>query len=127
MEDVFDARIASSRSIDVVEHLEGLALRLRVLGDRLDDQVAIAERADVGDDAQPVECLLDLGFDQLAALRCLRQRQLDALEPGLRNIDVGLDDDHVASRPGGDLGDPGTHEPTADDADSIMMHESNDI
>ena len=67
IEDVLDARIASSASTTLSSSREHLGLELLVLDDRLDDELAVGELAEVGGDPHAAERRVALGLVELAA------------------------------------------------------------
>ena len=108
---------------DAVELGEEVLLGGEVLDDRLDDEVALLELAEIGDRAHPSQHRVALGRFELAPVDLLRQR---LLEPGdhrvggaLRaapqhDLDPGL---------GRDLGDARAHDPRTDDPDALDRHD----
>src|SRR5581483_1264400 len=104
--------------VDPPEDLELLGL---VLDDRLDHELAVGELGEVGRVAQAGEGAVPVGLGQLAGPDGPVERRLDPLAAGVEGALVDLPDDDVETGPGADLGDPGTHEAAAHDADSIDL------
>ncbi len=89
------------------------------LGRSLDDEVAVGERLQVLLERDARQHGLDLGGLDLAALLGATKRALDALGCGLGGVGVDLDHHDVESGPRRDLGDTGSHQPSADDSDAF--------
>ena len=94
------------------DHLE---LELLVLGHRLDHEVGVGNASDVSRQRDAVADRGGVIVVELAAPDPALQRALDAL---VRTLDTGVIDvaqDHLETRGRDRLGDPGAHQPAADD------------
>lgn len=107
-----------------VELLPEAVLELEVLGDCLDDDVAVLQRAEIGHEAQPSQGGVPVGRLKFALLDELLQRFDDA---GLALVERGLGDfpyDGGVSGRRRDLGDAASHEAAAEHADFLdIRHE----
>src|SRR6185295_4363778 len=105
-----------------VQDLVDLALGLEVLHHRLDDDVGGRELVERRGSLEPAEDLrLLLGRD-LALLDALGEERLDPPEALPQEVVAHLAHHDLVSRLGTDLGDPGAHEPAANDPDSLDGH-----
>ena len=93
-----------------------------VLDDGLDHPIAIGDRLEVVDAAQPSDRLVGGGRLELAALDPASERALDAPRGGLGRRLADLDQGDVEPGPDADLGDPRPHDPAADDPDPLGRH-----
>ena len=112
------------RSADAVELGEQLLLRLEVLDDRFDDEIAFCEPVEVGDRDDARQRRLACFCGELALLHLLGER---ALEPGQRRIGRRLGaapECDVIARLGGHFGDARSHDSGSDDPDPLLHHHS---
>ena len=105
--------------VDLAPHRE---LLVEVLGDRLDDEVAVGE---VGVVERPLDAPADLvrgGLLELALLDRAAELLLDLPEPLVERALVDLADDHVIARLRRGLCDSVAHEAAADDPHLLDVH-----
>jgi len=107
---------------DAVELVEEVLLRREVLDDRLEDEVALLELAEVGDAADPPEHGLALGCVELAPLHLPGERLLEAGEHAVGAFLGATAQDHPVTCARGDLGHAGAHDPRPDDPDLLDGH-----
>src|SRR6185437_8112915 len=88
----------------------------------LDDDVPACESAQVRRVVQPGARCLALVVPDLARANAPFERGLDARTRSPTGREVDLADDHVASAPGGDLGDARPHDAASDDT-HCLHHE----
>ena len=108
---------------DLVEGPEDVGLDRLGLGDRLHDQMALAQRPEVGAEGERLEGLLLGGGVELPPSDRGRERRLDPLPAGLDRGVVGVDHAHVEAVAGAHLGNARPHQPAPDDADSLDLHD----
>jgi hypothetical protein len=109
---------------DAVELGEQVLLGGEVLDDRLDDEIALAQLAEVGDGTHPAEDRVALGGLELAAVDLLGERLLEACDHRVGGALGAAAQDHFDPGLGRDLGDAGAHDPRTHDADALDRHHS---
>ena len=107
---------------DSVERGEQLLLRLDLLDDRLDDEVAAGEVAQIRRDPQPAECRVHLVLRQSTLLDPAREIALDRRAALLGELVRDLAPDRFDPCLHADLGDSRTHRPEADHAHRTDLH-----
>ncbi len=107
---------------EALELDEQRALRLELLDDRLDHEVAVDELGHLGRRPQPPERGVARVLRELALLDLAREEVPDALGRGLAQLVADLPPDDVEAGLDRDLRDPGPHRPETDDTDPPYVH-----
>ena len=102
------------RRHDALELREGLALRLELLDDRLDHEVAVGEIREVRREGQPPKRGVPLLCRQLLLLDRTPEVVLDRPARALAELLAHLSADRLEPRLRGDLGDARAHRPQPD-------------
>ena len=113
--EVFDARIASGAD-EAVELGEHLALRLELLDDRLDHEIAVGQVGELGREGQPAERRVPLLGGRLAFLDGAANVVRDRLSGAFAELLADLAPDRLEPGLRGDLRDARTHRAQADDS-----------
>ena len=94
-----------------------------VLGDGLDDELGVAESAEVCREVDAGERVVSFRFGCLAVVDGARERRGDARACRFQRLVVDLPDDY--GQPGGraDLRDAGAHQPATQDGDALDRHQ----
>ena len=90
----------------------------RVLGDGLDDELAVGQVAEVVGEGQAGEGPVPLLLAELAAPYAPVEGGGDTAAAGFDGVVGGFGDTDVEAAAGGDFGDAGAHEAAADDAET---------
>ncbi len=106
----------------LVERAKDRGFHLLVLGHRLDHQLTVLERVEVGGVVQASRGLGTGGRVELLPPHSLCQRGVNAVATGLRGGLVALDDHDVETPPGAHFGDPRAHEPATDNTNPFDFH-----
>ena len=107
---------------DAVELGEEVLLRVEVLDDRLDDEVAFAQLAEVGDGADPAEDRVALVGFELAPVDLLGQRLLEPPDHRVGGRLRPAPQHDLESGLRRDLGDARAHDPRTHDPDPLDRH-----
>ena len=102
---------------DPVQVREERALRLDLLDDRLDDEVAPRERVEIGGRRETTDRRIALVLRHLALLDLAAEELPDARGSCGAEIGCDLAPDRLVAGFDGELGDPGSHRPETDHAD----------
>ena len=105
------------RTRDAVELGEQLPLRLELLDDRLDHEIAVREVGEVRREREPRKCRVALVGPHPSLLDASAQVALDRRAPPFGELQRDLPADGVVPCRDGDLRDPRPHRPEPHDAD----------
>ena len=110
------------RRDDALELGEGLALRLELLDDRFDHQIALGEIRELGRERQPAERGVALLGGHLPLLDRTAEVMLDRPAGTLAQLLAHLAADGLEAGLGRDLRDPRSHRPETDHSDLANLH-----
>ena len=119
IDDVLEARMASSPSTTLSSPANTSVLSCLVLDHRLDDEFPVGQVGQVGRPADAAEGGVPLLLGQLAGPHAPVEAGRDPTLAGLDGAGVDLADHHVEAGPGADLGDARPHQAAAHHPDPL--------